>query len=66
MHALEPELPLIQFFSGRETSESIQARLDAVAQYAVGVGPSKTDVDAARTQAAKRAAGAYADRVAGA
>lgn len=52
VRALEPSLPLIQLFSSRETSESIQARLDAVAEYAVGIGPSKTDVDSALVQAA--------------
>ncbi|MDQ3608896.1 MAG: glycerophosphodiester phosphodiesterase [Actinomycetota bacterium] len=52
LRALEPELPLIQLFSGSETSATIQARLDAVAQYAVGIGPSKNDVDAALVEAA--------------
>ncbi len=52
VRALEPSLPLIQLFSSRETSESIQARLDAVDEYAVGIGPSKTDVDAELVQAA--------------
>ena len=45
IHALNPELPLIQLFSSRETSETIQAKLDATASYAVGIGPSKSDVD---------------------
>ncbi|HEV2770166.1 MAG TPA: glycerophosphodiester phosphodiesterase [Solirubrobacteraceae bacterium] len=49
---LEPGLPLVQLFSSRETSGSIQARLDGVEDYAVGIGPSKTDVDAALVQAA--------------
>ncbi len=52
VQALEPELPLIQLFFGSETSETIQARLDTVAQYAVGIGPSKNDVDAALVEAA--------------
>jgi glycerophosphoryl diester phosphodiesterase len=52
LQVLEPELPLIQLFSSGETSESIQVRLDAVGQYAVGIGPSKTDVDAVLVQAA--------------
>ena len=52
IHALNPELPLIQLFSGAETSQSIQARLDATATYAVGIGPSKNDVDAALVEAA--------------
>ncbi len=52
LQALEPRLPLIQLFFGSEASQTIQARLDAVAQYAVGIGPSKTDIDAALVQAA--------------
>jgi glycerophosphoryl diester phosphodiesterase len=52
IHALEPSLPLIQLFSSEETSESIQARLPVVSTYAVGIGPSKTDVDAALVEAA--------------
>lgn len=52
MQALEPGLPLIQLFTGAETSQTIQARLDAAAQYAVGIGPSKNDVDAGLAQAA--------------
>ena len=45
VHTLDPSLPLIQLFSGAETSQTIQARLDATATYAVGIGPSKSDVD---------------------
>jgi len=52
IHALEPSLPLIQLYSSRETSESIQASLAEVSGYAVGIGPSKTDVDAALVEAA--------------
>jgi glycerophosphoryl diester phosphodiesterase len=51
-HALDPSLPLIQLFSGAETSETIRARLDETGTYAVGIGPSKNDVDAALVQAA--------------
>jgi len=50
--ALDPSLPLIQLFSGAETSETIQARLDLTSSYAVGIGPSKGDVDAALVEAA--------------
>lgn len=46
IHALEPSLPLIQLYSSRETSETIQAKLAAAQAYAVGIGPSKSDVDA--------------------
>ncbi len=52
IHALEPSLPLIQLYSDTETSETIQAQLDLVRTYAVGIGPSKTDVDAALVEAA--------------
>jgi glycerophosphoryl diester phosphodiesterase len=46
IHALEPSLPPIQLYSSRETSEEIQAKLAAAQAYAVGIGPSKSDVDA--------------------
>ena len=52
IHALESSLPLIQLFDGTETSETVQAQLDLVRIYAVGIGPSKTDVDAALVEAA--------------
>lgn len=52
LQALEPELPLIQLFFGSETSETIQARLDTLADSVVGIGPSKADVDAALVEAA--------------
>lgn len=46
IHALESGLPLIQLYSGEETGETIRADLDAARTYAVGIGPSKDDVDA--------------------
>jgi glycerophosphoryl diester phosphodiesterase len=52
IQALEPELPLIQLFFGSETSETIQARLDTLADSVVGIGLSKSDVDAALVEAA--------------
>ena len=52
IHALNPSLPLIQLYSSSETSESIQARLDTAKEYAVGTGPSKTDVYEALVEAA--------------
>jgi glycerophosphoryl diester phosphodiesterase len=52
VHALDPSLPLIQLFSSAETSQTIQGRLDATRTYAVGIGPSKSDVDAALVEAA--------------
>ena len=45
IHALEPSLPLIRLYAGAETSATIQADLAAAQTYAVGVGPSKADVD---------------------
>lgn len=51
VHAGDPELPLIQLFSSTETSETIRSRLDATASYAVGIGPSKSDVDPALVEA---------------
>ena len=45
VHVLDPSLPLIQLFSSSETSGTIQTKLDATAAYAVGIGPSKSDVD---------------------
>jgi glycerophosphoryl diester phosphodiesterase len=52
IHAQAPSLPLIQLYSSSETSATIQASLEAASEYAVGVGPSKTDVDAALIEAA--------------
>jgi len=52
IHEMNSELPLIQLFSSTETSQTIQAQLDLVSTYAVGIGPSMTDVDAALVEAA--------------
>jgi glycerophosphoryl diester phosphodiesterase len=52
IHDLNDSLPLIQLFSSTETSQTIQAQLDLVSTYAVGIGPSMTDVDAALVEAA--------------
>jgi glycerophosphoryl diester phosphodiesterase len=51
MHALAPELPLIQLLYSRETSESIRGMLDRIRDYAIGIGPYKNTVDAAVVQA---------------
>ena len=45
IHELEPSLPLVRLYSGDETSATIQADLDVARTYAVGIGPSKADVD---------------------
>jgi glycerophosphoryl diester phosphodiesterase len=52
IHALRPSLPLIQLYSSTETSATIQANLESARTYAVGIGPSKTDVDEALVAAA--------------
>jgi glycerophosphoryl diester phosphodiesterase len=48
---LGSSLPLIQLYWAG-TSKSIQRDLDAVSEYAVGIGPYKRDVDAALVEAA--------------
>ena len=53
IHTLDSSLPLIRLFDSVETSETIRAQLDATRTYAVGIGPSKTDVDAALVEAAQ-------------
>jgi len=53
VHERAPLLPLIQLYEADEwTSESIQADLAEASTYAVGIGPSMTDVDAALVEAA--------------
>jgi glycerophosphoryl diester phosphodiesterase len=52
IHEMNSSLPLIQLYSSTKTSESIQASLAEVSTYAVGIGPSMTDVDAALVEAA--------------
>ncbi len=52
VHTLDPTLPLVQLLYGGETSRTIQAGLEQVAGYAVGIGPAKDDVDAALVTAA--------------
>ena len=52
IHAINPDLPLIQLYSSTETSATIQTQLDLAQTYAVGIGPSKDDVDAALVEEA--------------
>jgi glycerophosphoryl diester phosphodiesterase len=52
IHEMNPDLPLIQLFSSTETSQTIRDQLDLVSTYAVGIGPSMTDVDATLVEAA--------------
>jgi glycerophosphoryl diester phosphodiesterase len=51
IHEMNSELPLIQLYWAG-SSKSIQRDLDAVSEYAVGIGPYKRDVDAALVEAA--------------
>jgi glycerophosphoryl diester phosphodiesterase len=51
IHEINELLPLVQLYWAG-TSKSIQRDLDAVSQYAVGIGPYKQDVDAALVEAA--------------
>jgi glycerophosphoryl diester phosphodiesterase len=51
IHEMNEDLPLIQLYWAG-TSKSIQRDLDAVSEYAVGIGPYKKDVDAALVEAA--------------
>ncbi|MGI8648892.1 MAG: glycerophosphodiester phosphodiesterase [Rubrobacter sp.] len=51
--AMNSDLPLIQLYSDAgNTSQTVEAQLDVAATYAVGVGPSKNDVDSLLTEAA--------------
>ena len=52
IHELNPALPLIQLYSSSLTSAGIQATLGLASTYAVGIGPSKSDVDAPLVEAA--------------
>lgn len=55
IHDLDPSLPLIQLLhERRESPRALRARLPAIAEYAVGIGPSWRDVDADLAQAAAR------------
>jgi glycerophosphoryl diester phosphodiesterase len=51
IHEMNEDLPLIQLYWAG-TSKTIQRDLDAVSEYAVGIGPYKKDVDAALVEAA--------------
>jgi glycerophosphoryl diester phosphodiesterase len=51
IHALDAKLPLVQLIGGGGSS-TIRASLDAVRQYAMGIGPAKGSVDSALVAAA--------------
>ena len=52
IHAQDPSLPLVQLYSDDETSETIQADLEAAETYAIGIGPSQDVVDVALVESA--------------
>ena len=52
LHALAPEIPLNQLLNNRETPESILAKLDRIREYAIGIGPAKSTVNAEMVRAA--------------
>ena len=54
IHALEPEVPLIQLIGEDEMPEELDAGLGVIAGYAVGVGPSWHDVTPELVAAAHR------------
>lgn len=56
IHGLDPSLPLIQLIeAGQYEPAALRGRLGRVAEYAVGIGPSRRDVDAALLAAARDA-----------
>jgi glycerophosphoryl diester phosphodiesterase len=52
IHAIDPSLPLIQLVLGLGSSPTLETNLDAIANYAVGVGPAAGTVNAAVVAAA--------------
>ena len=53
IHALDPSLPLIQLVLGFGPSPALEQGLDAIAPYAVGIGPDSLFVTPALMAAAK-------------
>lgn len=52
VHALDPALPLIQLVERGTAARALEAELDRIAEYAVGIGPQFGDVDDALVAAA--------------
>jgi glycerophosphoryl diester phosphodiesterase len=52
VHVLDPSLPLIQLVVGLPASPALETNLDAIAAYAVGVGPNYILVNANQVTAA--------------
>jgi glycerophosphoryl diester phosphodiesterase len=46
LHAIDDRLPLIQLIEDEHDSAAIRAMLPGIAEFAVGIGPSRTSVDA--------------------
>ena len=54
IHALDPSLPLIQLLhAGWQRARPVHTRLREIAVYAVGIGPSRADLDDTAVQAAR-------------
>ncbi|HUF49748.1 MAG TPA: glycerophosphodiester phosphodiesterase [Longimicrobiales bacterium] len=54
IHSLDPSLPLIQLLHARwQTPRTVEARLREIGEYAVGIGPARTDVDAGVVRVAR-------------
>lgn len=53
VRALQPEIPLVQLLKG-ERSVPLDAEFGVIAEYAVGIGPDRSQVDAALMAAARR------------
>lgn len=52
IHALDPSLPLIQLLVALDTGSALEASLDGIAAYAVGIGPFFAFVNASAVDAA--------------
>jgi glycerophosphoryl diester phosphodiesterase len=52
IHDMDADLPLIQLVRSREPGRRTRGRLEAIAEYAVGIGPARGNVDAVLVAAA--------------
>jgi glycerophosphoryl diester phosphodiesterase len=53
IHALQPDLPLVQLLEG-DLDEPLDEEFGVIAEYAVGIGPPRSQVDSALMAAARR------------
>ena len=53
LHAMDPRLPLIRLIERGKGARRIEAELGRIAEYAAGIGPHHSDVDAALVSAAR-------------